>query len=79
MKETDIRPLIPPQSIFFSGDRLKAVPLLQFFCVRHWCHMFVLAFFIISPLSGAFERLCFVIMAFPGYLNSCELPHVLVV
>ena len=57
-----------PNAVFFSTDRSKAVPLLQFFVcasvkfVRHYL-------FFISPSFGASGRLFFLIVTFPGYLS----------
>ena len=56
----------------YAPDRSKAVPLLQFFCSWICGFICVVCFctflFLISPF-GATGGLCFVIVAFPGYLH----------
>ena len=62
--------------VFFSTDRSMAVPLFSSsFMWRYlfyimWRLCFLPIFFLISSCFGASERLCFVIVAFPGYNHS---------
>ena len=59
-------------SSFFSTDRFKAVPLLQFIFDRGSVFSYVTSFchclFLISPF-GASGRRCFLTMAFLGIFN----------
>ena len=61
----------PPLPLSSSTDLSKVVPLLQFF-VHQWfrmLHLFCHYLFLISFSFAALGRLCFVIVAYPGYLR----------
>ena len=67
--KTGSKPSPSPRS--FSTDRFKVVPILECFlslCQRFYmCRLVCYCLFLICPSFGTSGRLCFVIVAFPGY------------
>ena len=69
--------LQPSMCMYFTAFYMYAINSLQsrfLYCssnlfVRLWFYLTILSLFLISPSCGAFGRLCFVIVAFPGYLQ----------